>query len=104
MKFSTRLVNLFGGLADGIQMDEVISTVALADQVSREFNVGDQGIDMELELTDDTPEAAGAKRYLQLKSGDSYLRERKRDGVGIFTIKDGAGVLCAAGDPEFRGR
>ena len=26
---------------------EVISTVALADQISREFNVSDQGIDME---------------------------------------------------------
>ncbi|MEK7677938.1 MAG: hypothetical protein AAB676_19075 [Verrucomicrobiota bacterium] len=28
---------------------EVISTVALADQISREFNVSDQGIDMEME-------------------------------------------------------
>ena len=30
-------------------MGEVISTVALADQISREFNVSDQGIDMEIE-------------------------------------------------------
>src|SRR5690606_29440334 len=29
---------------------EVISTVALADQISREFNVSDQGIDMEIEF------------------------------------------------------
>jgi hypothetical protein len=67
---------------------EVISTVALADQISREFNVSDQGIDMEIEFTDDAHEATGAKLYLQLKSGDSYLRERKSDGVEIFSIKD----------------
>ena len=69
-------------------MGEVISTVALADQISREFNVSDQGIDMEIEFTDDAHEATGAKLYLQLKSGDSYLRERKGDGAEIFTIKD----------------
>jgi hypothetical protein len=67
---------------------EVISTVALADQISREFNVRDQGIDMEIEFTDDAHEATGAKLYLQLKSGDFYLRERKGDGAEIFTIKD----------------
>src|SRR5512136_691113 len=67
---------------------EVISTVALADQISREFNVSDQGIDMEIEFTDDAHEATGAKLYLQLKSGDSYLRERKSDGVEVFKIKE----------------
>lgn len=67
---------------------EVISTVALADQICREFNVSDQGIDMEIEFTDDAHEATAAKLYLQLKSGDSYLRGRKGDGAEIFTIKD----------------
>jgi len=67
---------------------EVISTVALADQISREFNVSDQGIDMEIEFTDDAHEATGAKLYLQLKSGDSYLRKRKKDGTETFTIKE----------------
>jgi small GTP-binding protein len=67
---------------------EVISTVALADQISREFNVSDQGIDMEIEFNDDAHKATGAKLYLQLKSGDSYLRERKRDGAEIFIIRD----------------
>ena len=56
-------------------MGEVISTVALADQISREFNVSDQGIDMEIEFNDDAHEATGAK--LQLKSGDSYTRKRR---------------------------
>jgi hypothetical protein len=66
---------------------EVISTVALADQISREFNVSDQGIDMEIEFTDDAHEATNRKIYLQLKSGDSYLRERRGDGAEIFTLK-----------------
>jgi hypothetical protein len=44
--------------------------------------------DMEIEFKDDRYEATGQKIYLQLKSGDSYLRERKGDGAEIFTIKD----------------
>lgn len=67
---------------------DVISTVALAAQISREFNVSDHGIDMEIEFKDDSHEATGAKIYLQLKSGDSYIRKRKDDGTEIFTIKD----------------
>jgi small GTP-binding protein len=67
---------------------EVISTVALAGQISREFNVSDHGIDMEIEFKNDSGEATGKKLYLQLKSGDSYLRERKGDGAEIFAIKD----------------
>jgi small GTP-binding protein len=67
---------------------EVISTVALAGQISREFNVSDHGIDMEIEFKNDAGEATGRKLYLQLKSGDSWLQQRKRDGAEIFTIKD----------------
>lgn len=66
---------------------DVISTVALAGQISREFNVSDHGIDMEIEFKSDAGEATGRKLYLQLKSGDSYLRERAGDGQEIFTIK-----------------
>jgi Domain of unknown function (DUF4365) len=67
---------------------EVISTVALAGQISREFNVSDHGIDMEIEFKDDGGEATGKKLYLQLKSGDSYLRMRRGDGTEVFTIRD----------------
>jgi hypothetical protein len=67
---------------------EVISTVALAGQICREFNVSDHGIDMEVEFKGDTGEATGRKLYLQLKPDGSYLRERKRDGAEIFTIQD----------------
>ena len=91
---------------------EVISTVALAGQISREFNVSDHGIDMEIEFKDDAGEATGRKLYLQLKSGDSYLRERKKrrrgdlhdQGRAPRPLLDDAGVPRAAGDPHIRGR
>jgi len=67
---------------------DVISTVALAGQLSREFSVSDHGIDMEIEFKSDKGEATGRKLYLQLKSGDSFLRQRKSDGVEVFRIKD----------------
>ena len=66
---------------------EVISTVALADQISREFNLSDQGIDMEIGFNDDAHEATGAKLYLQLKSVDSHTRKRRKDGAEIFPLK-----------------
>ncbi len=91
---------------------EVISTVALAGQISREFTVSDHGIDMEIEFKSDAGEATGRKLYLQLKSGDSYLRKRKGDGAEIFddqgraprALLDGAGVSRAAGRPKLGGR
>ncbi len=67
---------------------DVISTVALAGQICREKNVSDHGIDMEIEFKDDYHEATGQMVFLQLKSGDSYLRKRKSGGVEVFTIKD----------------
>lgn len=70
-----------------VLVGDVISAVALAGQISRELTVSDHGIDMEIEFKSDTGEATGEKIYLQLKSGDSYLRERKADGNEIFTIK-----------------
>ena len=69
-------------------MVEVISTVLLAGQISRELTVSDKGIDMEIEFRTDAGEATGRKLYLQLKSGDSYLRKRKRDGAEVFTVKE----------------
>ena len=65
---------------------EVVSTVALAKQISREFAVSDHGIDMEIEFKTDDGEATGKRLYLQLKSGDSFLNERKRDDAEIFKI------------------
>ena len=80
---------------------EVISTVVLADPISREFMVSDQGFDMEIVFHNDAHEATGAKLCLQLKSGDcrqchatkwaaysvSYTRKRRSDGAEIFTLR-----------------
>ncbi len=71
-----------------VLVGEVISAVALAGQISREKTVSDHGIDMEIEFKDDNHEATGKMVFLQLKSGDSYLRKRKSDGAEVFTIKD----------------
>ncbi len=67
---------------------EVVSTVALAGQISREFSVSDHGIDMEIEFKSDAGQVTGRKVYLQLKSGDSYLTKGKSDGAEFFKIKN----------------
>lgn len=59
-----------------VLVGEVISTVALAGQISRELTVSDHGIDMEVEFVSDAGEATGQKVYLQLTSGDSHLTRR----------------------------
>lgn len=70
-----------------VLVGEAISTVGLAGQICREKTVSDHGIDMEIEFKDDEGKATGKMLYLQLKSGDSHLRTRKRDGAEIFDIK-----------------
>ncbi len=74
---------------------EVISTVALAGQISREFNVSDHGLDMEIEFRSDDGAATGKRLYLHAKSGDAYSQSGGADrgalntgNVGIFDIKD----------------
>jgi hypothetical protein len=67
---------------------EVTSTVALAGQISREITVSDWGIDVEIEFKDDRSQATGRKLYLQLKSGDSFLHKRRKDGSEVFSIKN----------------
>ncbi len=42
---------------------------------------------MEIEFKDDDNVATGQMLFLQLKSGDSYLRRRKRDGSEVFKIR-----------------
>jgi hypothetical protein len=57
-----------------------------AGQICRELTVSDHGIDMEIEFKDPDGDATGSKLYLQLKSGDSYIRKRQRDGAEVFDI------------------
>lgn len=69
-----------------VLVGDVTSAVAQAGQIGREKSVSDHGIDMEVEFKDDLREATGQMIYLQLKSGDSYLRTTA-DGREIFIIK-----------------
>jgi hypothetical protein len=61
--------------------------VGEAGQIYRGYTNGDHGIDGEIEFKDHLGRASGQRLYLQLKSGDSYLAERQRDGADIFRIK-----------------
>jgi small GTP-binding protein len=72
---------------------EVISTVALAGQISREFNVSDHGLDMEIEFKSDEGEATGKRLYLHVKSGDSLRTIPGSHETGVFIIKDAADAL-----------
>jgi WD40 repeat protein len=59
-----------------------------AGQIFRGYTNSDHGIDGEIEFKDDQGRASGRRLYLQLKSGDSYLSNRKRDDAEIFQIKN----------------
>jgi hypothetical protein len=59
-----------------------------ANQIFRELTKFDYGIDGEVEFKDNDGRASGKKIYVQLKSGNSYLRTRKKDGQEVFDAKD----------------
>ena len=68
---------------------EVAARISSADQKCFEIPATeDEGLDMELEFTDDEGKGTGKRLYLQLKSGNSHLRERKKDGAEIFDIEE----------------
>ena len=62
--------------------------VSEAGQIYRGYTNSDHGIDGEIEFKDDQGRASGIRLYVQLKSGDSYLKKRQRDGAEIFHIKN----------------
>jgi len=66
---------------------EAFRVTAEAGHIFRPTPNSDWGIDGEIEFKNEHGEASGDRVYLQLKSGDSYLRKRKRDGKEIFSIK-----------------
>jgi len=61
--------------------------VAEAGQIYRGYTNSDHGIDGEIEFKDDQGRASGRRLYVQLKSGDSYLKRRRSDGAEVFQIK-----------------
>jgi len=67
---------------------EVGSRITSADQKCFEIpGTEDEGIDMEVEFTDDARKGTGKRLYLQLKAGNSHLKKRK-DGTEVFPIKE----------------
>ena len=64
------------------------------------YTNSDYGIDGEIEFEDDQGRAAGKRLYVQLKSGDSYLKQRERDGAEVFRIKNPRWGACAR-PPQF---
>ena len=70
-----------------ILVGQAITVAATAGQIFRPTTLADHGIDGEIEFKDHEGKASGRRVYLQLKSGDSHLRRRKRDGAEVFTIR-----------------
>jgi hypothetical protein len=81
-------INLDNESCELILVGQAIAIAAEAGQIFRPVTWADWGIDGEIEFKDDKGQASGRRLYLQLKSGDSYLYQRKRDDVEVFTIKN----------------
>ena len=59
-----------------------------AGQIFRPVPNSDWGIDGEIEFKDAQGMASGRRVYVQLKSGDSYIHKRAKDGSEVFRIKN----------------
>ncbi|HEU0301565.1 MAG TPA: TIR domain-containing protein [Longimicrobium sp.] len=71
-----------------ILIGHMMAVCGEANQIFRPLNLFDYGIDGEVEFKDNDGRASGRKIYVQLKSGNSYLRHRKSDGSEVFDVKD----------------
>jgi hypothetical protein len=66
---------------------EVLALVGKAKQIFRLIPNDDWGIDGEIEFKNKKGQASGERIYVQLKSGNSYLKTNKK-GVCTFYISD----------------
>ncbi|MFZ4765314.1 MAG: DUF4365 domain-containing protein [Roseimicrobium sp.] len=71
-----------------ILIGHMMAIVGEANQIFRQVAMSDHGIDGEVEFKDNDGKASGKRIYIQLKSGNSYLRTRKGDGSEVFDVKD----------------
>jgi hypothetical protein len=71
-----------------ILIGHMMAIAGEANQIFRPVTMFDHGIDGEVEFKDNNGNASGKKIYVQLKSGNSYLRTRKGDGSEVFDVKD----------------
>ncbi|HSK71858.1 MAG TPA: DUF4365 domain-containing protein, partial [Pyrinomonadaceae bacterium] len=81
-------INLDNESLELILVGHAFTIAGEAGQIFRPTPNSDWGIDGEIEFKDNEGKASGERVYLQLKSGDSYLRPRRRDEKEIFTIKN----------------
>ena len=81
-------VNLDNESLELILVGQAFAVAGEAGQIFRPTPNSDWGIDGEIEFKDHAGRASGRRVYLQLKSGDSYLRTRQRDGAEVFAIKN----------------
>ena len=71
-----------------ILIGHMMAVCGEANQVYRPVSMFDYGIDGEVEFKDNDGQPSGKKIYVQLKSGNSYLRTRKSDGREVFDVKN----------------
>jgi hypothetical protein len=69
-----------------ILIGHIMAIAGEANQVYRPVTMFDYGIDGEVEFKDNDGKPSGKKIYVQLKSGNSYLRTRKGDGREVFDV------------------
>ena len=71
-----------------ILIGHMMAIAGEANQIFRPVTMFDFGIDGEVEFNDNDGRASGKRIYIQLKSGNSYLRTRKSDGREVFDVKN----------------
>jgi GTPase SAR1 family protein len=82
-----------------ILIGHMLAIAGEANQIFRPVTMFDHGIDGEVEFKDDDGKASGKKIYVQLKSGNSYLRTRKSDGSEVFDVKNERHLKYWVGQP-----
>jgi len=80
-------INIDNESRELILVGQAFAVSGEAGQIFRRYTNSDHGIDGEIEFKDGEGRATGKRLYLQLKSGDSYLYGRRRDGQEVFTIR-----------------
>ena len=69
-----------------VLIGHMMAVAGEANQIFRPVTMFDHGIDGEVEFKDNDGKASGKKIYVQLKSGNSYLRTRKAGGSEVFDV------------------
>jgi WD40 repeat protein len=71
-----------------ILIGHMLAICGEANQIFRPVTMFDHGVDGEVEFKDNDGRPSGRKIYVQLKSGDSYLRRRQGDRSEVFEVRN----------------